>query len=128
VNPQNPAPVIEKKDESSTATEQSTAKAEKPVSGIENPALEDAIQHFYAVEAVWQACRWMEGPRKTRERAINLLGNSQNVQNVQVKLVNDVQQFYNSSKHDAAAFQQLLFLHGISPEVVSLVLKRRSAN
>ena len=128
MNPQNPAPVIEKKDESSTATEQSTAKAEKPVSGIENPALEDAIQHFYAVEAVWQACRWMEGPRKTRERAINLLGNSQNVQNVQVKLVNDVQQFYNSSKHDTAAFQQLLSLHGISPEVVSEALKRRSAN
>ena len=64
-------------------------------------------------------------PRKTRQRAKNLLGNSQNVQ---VQLVNDVQQFYNSSKHDTAAFQQLLSLHGISPEVVSEALKRRSAN
>jgi len=64
-------------------------------------------------------------PRKTRQRAKNLLGNSQNVQ---VQLVNDVQQFYNSSKHDTAAFQQLPSLHGITPEAASLDVKRRSAN
>ena len=87
-------------------------------------AMDDQIRRYYVLEAVWQACHWGDGVRKTTARANEVLGP---LLKVTEKFVEGVKSVYDTSKHDEEGFRTFYESRRISSDVAEIAVKRRVA-